>query len=83
VLIRHSPSARCNIAVIDICRFLDIFNKKHFLLLEQFLYAEEPRLIGPICQEFLNVENTAPIEIHQRLGNLYGNMTVNVSTVRR
>ena len=32
--------------------------------------------------EFLHAENTAPNDIHRRLLNLYGDHTVDVSTVR-
>jgi hypothetical protein len=32
--------------------------------------------------EFLNGEHTAPIEIHQRLKNFYGEQTVDISAVR-
>ena len=33
--------------------------------------------------EFLHVENMAPIYIHQHLLNIYGDQTVDVSTVRQ
>jgi hypothetical protein len=33
--------------------------------------------------EFLHAEKIAPIEIHRRLLNVYGDQTVDVSTVRR
>jgi hypothetical protein len=33
--------------------------------------------------EFLNGEHIAPIELHQRLKNFYGEQTVDISTVRR
>jgi hypothetical protein len=32
--------------------------------------------------QFLNAESTVPIETHQHLRNIYGDMAVNVSTVR-
>ncbi|GJQ77293.1 hypothetical protein Trydic_g20715 [Trypoxylus dichotomus] len=33
--------------------------------------------------EFLNTEGETPISIHERLKNVYGDVTVDVSTVRR
>jgi hypothetical protein len=33
--------------------------------------------------EFLTTESEMPIRIHERLKNVYGDATVNVSTVRR
>ena len=45
------------------------------------MYSSQVRLRSVI--EFLTAEGKMPIRIHERLKNVYGDATVDVSTVRR
>ena len=45
--------------------------------------ADDVRIRQGSVIEFLNAEGETPIRIHERLNNVYGDATVDVSTVRR